>query len=334
MIYDFVKNTHYNDRRRNTNLQLTQGVRGLSGHLYKLTDGIVDELSGVDYVNISESTKRLLDVSRLEVRDAYALTCMIERGAMEDDRLYEDNYWGIIDMIPFMSESVAHKIKERLITSHLNTQEVLNRVYTNDGGSGKRYNLDTDMLYFIQEYDHVLFNRLMRDNRGTLEKPYLTELLPLEGKRGIVEFLRDTGTSKGTMYRYYETVPLDIWYMNSHLKSRLINNLDSDRYLDPNYIIRNGYLGVPKIRVVERIIDTSDRINPDILHDNKDIINERILELYHKTYRHFSKSKGISGGMLDRRERLIKTMMYLTVHDIYDYRDKIKTLGYDHETRG
>lgn len=331
MATDFIKKTRY--KRTLTESSLTDTLwddtylprnRGIVRYLE-------DSLVGRSYNELGDDVKKMVSHCRLQVNDIGVLTSIILNGGMSNRQLLESNINTIEDMVPFMSDEEIEVLREPLTDYYQKQYEISHLAVGVAGGNSLQYfNANLNQLYFLYKSQSPLLDCILQDNANNIKMGYLgvDELEPLADKQGLLTFIRQTGEDVRSNEGYIQQIPYEYWSTDEDkltvLRQHFMRNLE----LNPNYILRNGYLNLGVAGVVKVLISNYWKINPYLAKESKTLMDERLETLIQKTNKRLNKVGQSRESDIKTRYLLIMTMDYLTVYGVGDYSDWIKALEY------
>ena len=331
MATDFIKQTRY--KRTLTESSLTDTLwddtylprnRGIVRYLE-------DSLVGISYNELGDDVKKLVSHCRLQLKDIGVLTAVLHNGGMSNRQLLESNINTIEDMVPFMSDEEIEVLREPLTVYYQKQYELSHLAVGVAGGNSLQYfNANLNQLYFLYKSQSPLLDCILQDNANNIKMGYLgaDELEPLADKQGILTFIRQTGEDIRYNEGYIQQIPYEYWVTDEDkltvLRQHFMRNLE----LNPNYILRNGYLKLGVQGVMRLFINRYWDINPYLAKESKQVIDERLIGLIQRTKERLTSRGGNRDTDIQTRYTLLMTMVYLTVYGVGDYTTWIKELAY------
>lgn len=331
MATDFIKQTRYKRTLTESSLTDTLWDDTYLPRNRDIVRYLEGSLVGRPYNELGDDVKKLVSHCRLQLKDIGVLTAVIHNGGMSNRQLLESNINTIEDMVPFMSDEEIEVLREPLTAYYQKQYELSHLAVGVAGGNSLQYfNANLNQLYFLYKSQSPLLDCILQDNANNIKMGYLgvDELEPLADKQGILTFIRQTGEDIRYNEGYIQQIPYEYWVTDEDkltvLRKHFMRNLE----LNPNYILRNGYLKLGVQGVMRLFINRYWDINPYLAKESKQVIDERLIGLIQRTKERLTIRGGNRDTDIQTRYTLLMTMVYLTVYGVGDYTTWIKELAY------
>lgn len=331
MAKDFIQRTKYKRTREESSLIETIWDGTELPRNRNIVVYLEEKVANTPYELIDNGVKMMLSNCRLQIKDAKMLSSAILNGAMQNSQLLKSNITYIEDMVPFMGDDEIEALREPLTNYYQTQYELSHLAVLIDGGKRTQYyNSNIKQLYFLHKIKSPLLNQITQDNLINSRRGYLgvEQLEPLATKQELLTFMRQSGEDILYKTQYVYQVTYDYWVADEDKLTILRQHFMKQAGLDPNYILRNGYLNLGVAGVVKVLISNYWKINPYLAKESKTLMDERLETLIQKTNKRLNKLEQSRESDIKTRYLLIMTMVYLTVYGVGDYSDWIKELAY------
>lgn len=331
MAVDFLSDTVYKKKTNNAYLVRTTWDDSQYGGQSALVETLLEELAGTPYTERSEWVETMLNHCDILINDPKKLLAVAKMGVFNNHNLLKANIVRVEDMLPFLDDTELGYFTEPLLNYYLKKYELEKHILS--GYSGGRYkdNINkTGMSYFLARTGNQETELGKELEETALYKSYQVggnTKYPLAGTQGVIEFLREEPKGVKDGDYYVSTIPLHVWEMDPVKLSILKNRFKQANKIAPNIILRNGYLGVGTVWVVDMFIEQYWRIDPVMVSQHKEECEKVLFKMVKQTVKKLE-SGVITDKLISRRYWLVRTFMHLTTYGVGNYQPWIAQLAY------